>query len=45
MRTLKDVLSKALEMGVYFQKGFILWVTWRDAPFLEPLREEKKYLY
>jgi hypothetical protein len=40
--TLKDMLSKALEMGICFHRGPILWGTWRNGPFLGPLREEKK---
>jgi len=37
--TLKDMLSKALEMDVSFHRGPRFWGTWRDAPFLGSLRE------
>jgi hypothetical protein len=39
------MLSKALEMGVCFHRGLILWGTWREAAFLGLLKEGKKYLY
>jgi len=40
MGTPKDMLSKALEM-VLFPQEPRFWGTWRDAPFLGPLREAK----
>jgi hypothetical protein len=40
--TPKDTLIKALEMGVCFHRGPPFWETWRDTPFLMPLREGKK---
>jgi hypothetical protein len=38
------MLSKALEMGVCFHWGLILWGTWMDTPFLGPLRKKKNSL-
>jgi hypothetical protein len=38
MGTPKDMLSKALEMGVTIGAQF--WGTWRDAPFLWSSKEE-----
>jgi hypothetical protein len=39
------MLSKALEMGFCFHRFPAFWRTWRDAPFLGPLREAKISLF
>jgi hypothetical protein len=31
-------------MGICFHRGPILWGTWRDGPFLGPLREKKNLI-
>jgi len=43
--TLKDMLSKALEMDVSFHKGPCFWGKWRDAPFLGSFERWNKFLY
>jgi len=43
LRNPKDMLSKALELSVCFHRVLILWGTWRDAPFLRPLKEGKNF--
>jgi len=40
--TPKDMLSKALGMGISFHRGPV-GRTWRDAPYLGPLRERKNF--
>jgi hypothetical protein len=41
MRTLEGMLIKALEMGVCFRRAPFLGNM--DAPFLGPLKEERKF--
>jgi hypothetical protein len=36
------MLSKALDMGVCFHRGPIIWGTWRETPFLGLLKEEEE---
>jgi len=40
--TPKDMLSKALEMGMFPYKPRF-WGTWRDTPFLGSLRKGKNF--
>jgi hypothetical protein len=41
--TSKDMLSKALEMGVCFHRDPASGGKWRDAPLLGSLREGKNF--
>lgn len=41
--TVKDILSKALEVGVLFPSGPHFWGTCRDTPFPGPSREGKNF--
>jgi len=43
LETPKDMLIKALEMGVCFYRVPCFGGTWREAPFLGPLREGIKF--
>ena len=44
LMTRKDMLSRALEMGVCFHRGPAFGGTWRDAPLLGRMTEWKIFI-